>query len=174
MAVTAVSNFVRGDVGSEAAEASDDREQDPGYQGRAGGVLQAGGQKGFKVEGAGNVEEPGKPPQARFCLGGEEGGGGYEGDGDGENLSAEQGPAKALEGSIAAAKLGAPPEDSRGFEAGLGGGGGAFPAERLSEQDALGAGFARGDVVAEILRAGFGPVSGGEGLGDFFLAIAVS
>ena len=66
------SDFVRGDIGSEAAEASDDREQDAATRAVPAAFCRPGGRRASKWRERGDVEEPGKPAQAGFCLGGEE------------------------------------------------------------------------------------------------------
>ena len=100
-------------------------------------------------------------------MGGDERGNYGEHDGESEDLSGGDGAAGAGECGVAAAKLGAPPEEARGGGRSGGDGGGSGLLEMCGEEGFLGAAGAGFGVGAKLGRGGVGPVAGGEGAADF-------
>jgi hypothetical protein len=95
-------------------------------------------------------------------VSGDEDGYCQEDDGEREDLSGGDGAARAGEGGVAAAELGAPPEQACGSGLGGGDGVGSGLLEVAGEEDLLRAAGTGFGVGAKFGRCGVGPVAGGK------------
>lgn len=152
------SALFRSGISDGAADRCDYGEESRDQRCDAERVLERGGQERFKVEGAGEVGEPGK---ALLRLPDEEGHGGDEAEGCGEGLRSNEGALQAFDGRVAATKLSSPPEDAGGFEArcGLGADAGRILAEGPGQQNELCAGLAFGGMRTQVGGGSGGPAA---------------